>query len=235
MSFLGAGISDYGDLLFAPGREAECASVLRQFLAERRRDWDVLDLQEVRSGSAMTQIFTTEPCSVCPVLDLSTFPTSMDRKLKTDARRAREKLSKTGTLQFICADEQTYPQLLHDFFKLYSTRWGKMDAPLERFHCEAAPELLQTGHLRLWLLKVDERPAAAIYAFTSGATLYCYLSGFEPELAKLSPGVVLLQHVIEEAVSEGLREVDFLRHPEAYKYLWGARDRINYAIRSGRI
>jgi CelD/BcsL family acetyltransferase involved in cellulose biosynthesis len=47
---------------------------------------------------------------------------------------------------------------------------------------------------------------------------------------KLSPGAVLLGWVIEEAVAEGMAEVDFLRQREAYKYLWGARDRINYKV-----
>ena len=34
----------------------------------------------------------------------------------------------------------------------------------------------------------------------------------------------------EQAIAEGMTEIDFLRHPESYKYLWGARDRINYKI-----
>ena len=49
-------------------------------------------------------------------------------------------------------------------------------------------------------------------------------------MAKLSPGAVLLEHVIERARAEGMADVDFLRHPEAYKYLWGAKDRQNYKI-----
>src|SRR4051794_13177480 len=33
VSFMGAGISDYGDLLFAPGRESDCVGGVKRFLS----------------------------------------------------------------------------------------------------------------------------------------------------------------------------------------------------------
>lgn len=58
--------------------------------------------------------------------------------------------------------------------------------------------------------------------------MYGYLGGFRPEMARCSPGTVLIDHVLEAAIGEKLREFDFLRGKEAYKYLWGSRDRINH-------
>jgi hypothetical protein len=37
--------------------------------------------------------------------------------------------------------------------------------------------------------------------------------------------------MIEEAVKEGRRELHFLRGAEAYKYAWGATDRMNMTRR----
>ena len=37
--------------------------------------------------------------------------------------------------------------------------------------------------------------------------------------------------MIEQAISEGRRELHFLRGKEAYKYAWGQNDRMNSAIR----
>ena len=54
-----------------------------------------------------------------------------------------------------------------------------------------------------------------------------------PWFNKLSPGAILLAHAIERARQEGATHVDFLRGAEPYKYLWGAEDRINYAVRPG--
>jgi CelD/BcsL family acetyltransferase involved in cellulose biosynthesis len=63
---------------------------------------------------------------------------------------------------------------------------------------------------------------------------YAYLSGFDPAWAKLSPGAVLLKHSIAESIAEGLRAFDFLRKPEAFKYLWGAEDVVNSRLVIGQ-
>jgi CelD/BcsL family acetyltransferase involved in cellulose biosynthesis len=230
VSFLGAGISDYGDLLFAPGLERECVDAVWSFLESRRDRWDVLDLQELRGGSGLLEGRRAEECSVCPVLDLDGYPGAMDPKHRTDVRRALNKLRSRSEVQFAMANEGDFSGHLEEFFRLHEVRWGAMEDSLRRFHREVAAEFLASGALRLCVLFVDKAPAAAIYAFASGQALYCYLSGYDPAMAKLSPGAVLLGWLIEQAIAEGIREVDFLRKTEAYKYHWGARDRVNYQL-----
>lgn len=236
VSFLGAGISDYGDLLFAPERERECVKEALSFLRDVRCEWEAVDLQELRGKSELLALqpgeFRAEECSVCPVLELASYPDSMDSKHRTDVRRARNKLAKDPALTFSWADRATVQTDMNDFLRLYAARWGEPEEPLRNFHREAAEKFVESGDLRLAVLRTGGQAAAAIYAFVSGKTLYCYLSGFEPGMAKMSPGAVLLNWVIDSATAEGLAAVDFLRQTEAYKYLWGARDRINYALRA---
>jgi len=225
ISFLGAGISDYGDLLFAPGREGDCVSAVQQFLVDEQANWDVLDLQELRSGSGLLSLQSAkEECSVCPVLDLQTYPDSMDSKHKVDVRRAGNKLRKQGDLDFVAAAS------LDEFFHLYQLRWGTMDSDLRLFYTDSASALAGSGLLRLCSIRIAGKAAAAIFAFTAHKTLYCYLSAFDSAMSKQSPGAVLLGWLIDQAISEGMKEVDFLRDNEAYKYLWGARDRISYKL-----
>jgi CelD/BcsL family acetyltransferase involved in cellulose biosynthesis len=219
VSFLGAGVSDYGDLLFVPGRERECAAAAWDFLTTHYDHWD---LQEVRSGSALLEGQRAEECSVCPVLAFNTYPETMDRKQRTDLRRAQNKVAHCS--------ECAFTSNIDDFFRLHEARWGALEPCIRRFHTEAAARFHASKNLRLALLRIEGTPAAAIYAFAAGQTLYCYLSGFDPACAKLSPGAVLLAWLIEQAMREGLTEIDFLRQPEAYKYLWGARDRVNYKL-----
>ena len=45
-----------------------------------------------------------------------------------------------------------------------------------------------------------------------------YNSGFAPERAALSPGVVLLAHLIRDAIERRCQKFDFLRGEERYKY-----------------
>ena len=54
--------------------------------------------------------------------------------------------------------------------------------------------------------------------------LYFRISGFDPGLERLSPGMLLVGHAIGEAIAEGFAVADFLRGQERYKYLWGAQD-----------
>jgi CelD/BcsL family acetyltransferase involved in cellulose biosynthesis len=49
-----------------------------------------------------------------------------------------------------------------------------------------------------------------------------YNSGFRPDRAALAPGVVLLAHVIRDAIQRRCRRFDFLRGEERYKYDLGA-------------
>jgi CelD/BcsL family acetyltransferase involved in cellulose biosynthesis len=230
ISFLGAGISDYGDILFAPGKERECIAAVWDLLEIRRDRWDRIDLKELRRESGLLEGQSPEVCSVCPVLDLARYPATMDRKHRTDVRRAQNKLQKHAQLQFELANEQDLTTKLEEFFRLYELRWGEMETSLRKFHTEVASEFLATGSLRLCLLRIDGAAAAAIYAFTEGKTLYFYLSGYDPSLAKSSPGAVLVGWMIERAIEEGMLEADFLRKPEAYKYLWGAQDRVTYKL-----
>jgi CelD/BcsL family acetyltransferase involved in cellulose biosynthesis len=231
VSFLGAGISDYGDLLFAPGRESECASAVWRFLNAERPRWDVLDLQELRPESKLLAAGEAEACSICPVLELSDYPGTLDPKHRTDLHRARNKLFKNPDVQFTAATNASFAQHFDEFVRLHNARWSGLDGSLQCFHRQAAARFQATGNLRLSLLWLDGEAVAATYCFIAGRTLYCYLSGIDPAKSKLSPGTVLLGWVIDEAVAEGMREIDFLRKTEPYKYLWGARDRINYQLR----
>ena len=49
-------------------------------------------------------------------------------------------------------------------------------------------------------------------------------------LARLGCGTALVRRAMEAAIDEGLQKFDFLRQPEAFKYLWGARDRCNLRL-----
>ena len=48
-----------------------------------------------------------------------------------------------------------------------------------------------------------------------------YNSGFDPARAALAPGIVLLAHVIRDAIERGVPTFDFLRGEEPYKYGFG--------------
>ncbi|HXG59226.1 MAG TPA: GNAT family N-acetyltransferase, partial [Thermoanaerobaculia bacterium] len=95
------------------------------------------------------------------------------------------------------------------------------------FHRDAARRMLGAGALRMYGMRIGGRIVAVFYGFAHRETVYYYLSGYDPSLERLGPGTLVVAHAIEQAVREGAAWFDFLRGAEAYKYGWGATDRIN--------
>ena len=224
VSFLGAGVSDYGDILIETGRERECVAAMRGFLAQRRDEWDRLDLREVRAGSVLLEEWASEPCSVCPVVDLRAYPEALEKKHRSNVKHAHNRLAKHESAKFGHSDD------LAEFFRLHEARWGTLEDAVKRFHADIVREFRAAGTLRLCRMEVDGAPAASIYGFRGGSTIYVYLTGYDRAMAAVSPGMLIIEWLLERAIEEGCTEVDFLRQKEAYKYLWGAKDRVSYVI-----
>jgi CelD/BcsL family acetyltransferase involved in cellulose biosynthesis len=62
---------------------------------------------------------------------------------------------------------------------------------------------------------------AAFLCLEYGGSVGLYNSGFDPARAVLAPGIVLLAHVIRDAIDRGFPIFDFLRGEEPYKYGFG--------------
>jgi CelD/BcsL family acetyltransferase involved in cellulose biosynthesis len=128
-----------------------------------------------------------------------------------------------------------FPELFENFLELRRARWaaggqsGALPAAaLHEFHHDVARGFLSAGALRLYGLRLDGRLIADLYAFSHGKRTFYYSGGFDPAYAQLSPGTLMLGWAIEQAIREGNEEFDFLRGRQAYKYLWGAKGRLNY-------
>ena len=245
VSFIGAGISDYLDFLIDPAAEDWAVDTVLCHLLQHRERWDICDLQELRSnwpllGAAMPDAMRSAqlPAGVCPVLNL---PGSMDElraalpsKFRRDLHRAGNHLRSTGDFRFETADEDNLDEHLDALFRLHAARWqarneqGMLETGnKQRFHAEVAHAMARTGHLRMHSLRLHGEIVAVVYAFEGHGRTYAYLGGFDPSLSKLSPGCLIMEHSIAQAIEEGSAEFDFLRKQEEYKYWWGAVDRPN--------
>lgn len=244
LAFMGAGASDYGDVLALPGRERAVLRAIYSVLASRRTSWDRCELDELRAGlSPLTRValprgwsLHASTQSTCPSLSL---PSRVEELAQHVPRRHlrrfdqyRRRAASEGTLTLERATPETCERLLDTLFGLHDARWhsrgkpgGFADPRVRALHREAAPAFARRDALALYALHLDERPIACLYGFEQGRTLYFYLGGFDPAAASLSPGVLVLGLVLEESIRRGLERFDFLRGSESYKYWWGAEDR----------
>jgi CelD/BcsL family acetyltransferase involved in cellulose biosynthesis len=89
----------------------------------------------------------------------------------------------------------------------------------------AVTSLAREGIPTLHYLKEGGRTIAVGLGFEYLNRYLCYLSGFDPEFSRYSPGSLLDLKLLEICHRNGLKEIDFLRGAEAYKYRFGAVDR----------
>ena len=231
----GADVSDYLDLLARAGHEEDAWAALLQSRSAERERWL---LHAVPAASPTVGVLPTlaGSCSLsatvereerCPVLSL---PSSWDAYLASLSGKHRHELTRK-----IRRFERDVPDgrvvsvhtaadvgaRLGDFLALHrASRAGKakfMDARMETFFRAAIPALAARDGVRLWLLEAGDEPIASFICLEWDDTVGLYNSGFSPGRAALSPGLVLLSHVIRDAIARGRARFDFLRGEERYK------------------
>jgi CelD/BcsL family acetyltransferase involved in cellulose biosynthesis len=243
---LGLGVSDYLDVLADSG-SAAVATALRH-IQEQSDSWDLLRFAELRHTSYLLRAElpegwqrATSNGEPCPVLQLPEAEDGLmeaaSTRMLARLRNARRRLEREGQVSVQTVTPETLPAMLEAFFDLHGKRWRSVgaqgvlsDASVRKFHRLAAPGLLHCGVLRLYVLRLNDHPIAALYAFFDKAVAYFYLQGFDPAFGTYSPGGLILETVLREAWREGMRNADMLRGREAYKYKWGARDYPTFSL-----
>lgn len=247
LEFIGASSagSDYLDFIIRRGEERQTLIALAEYLADNKL---MLELPRVRNtvsnacgfaqetmrqGWTVAQLVT----DVCPFIDLSahtweSYLASLGSAHRYNFRRRLRKLEKEWCVSFEQVEcEQMRAVALHMLIELHRKRWRERGDPgafntrgLVEFHEELSRLALERGWLRLFVLRLNGTPAAALYGFNYHGTFYFYQSGFDPEFNRYSVGLVTMGLAIRHALEERARIYDFLRGDEPYKSLW-AHDR----------
>ncbi|HEY7584556.1 MAG TPA: GNAT family N-acetyltransferase [Acidimicrobiia bacterium] len=76
-----------------------------------------------------------------------------------------------------------------------------------------------------YLVMPTGKAAACVFGWSDSDGYYLYNSCFDPALQAASPGLILLQSMIENSIKRGLRIFDFLKGDEDYKARLGAKPR----------
>ena len=232
----GADVSDYLDLVAVAGREEEAWTALLESRAAERGEWrlhavpasspTVTALPPLARACGLSAEVAVE--ERCPVLALpgtwDEYLAGLDGKHRHELARKMRRLEREAPeARVSCAHRPAdVTARLGDFLDLHRrSRTGKarfMDARMEGFFRTAVTALAGHGAARLWFLDTASGPIASFIVLEWGDTVGLYNSGFHPDRAALSPGVVLLGHLIRDAIERGRRRFDFLRGEERYKY-----------------
>ena len=235
----GVDISDYLDVIAAAGREEEIWQALLQHRAAQPVEWA---LHGIRAASPTATLLpalapglglsaAVEREDRCPVLALpKTWDEYLARLSGKDRHELRRKIRRLerelpGATARSHADGTGWDEAMTRFLTLHRlSKVGKarfMDEQMERFFRAATAGLAAAGWARLWFLEHEGAAVAAFLCLEYAGSVGLYNSGFDPARAQLAPGIVLLAHVIRDAIERGFPVFDFLRGEEPYKYAFG--------------
>jgi CelD/BcsL family acetyltransferase involved in cellulose biosynthesis len=254
LTFIGdASICDFMDVAVDPEHAEQAYDALWSQLASQ--DWHEIELwglmessptrDRVKAFAAQNGYALEEtPEAVSPRLDLPAtwdeYLASLGKKDRHELRRKIRRLYDSGNnvdFQVLSSQEEVVGAM-DDFLKLHTqSRQDKTDfmtPEMESFFRRMASALAAEGLIRLFMLKINGKPAATVLCFDAGSHLYMYNSGYDPEFSSLSVGLVSKALVLQWAIENGMSGLDFLRGDEPYKYDLGAKDQQIYTLRLTR-
>jgi len=245
LEFLGTGEagSDYLDLIVRPGCAADAIDALAGALASEGLP---LRLDHVPEGSFSAQVTECLAAAgwrvlraeggVCPVIPLAghtwdSYLATLGSAHRANVRRRLRALDRTFRVRFACVNADAERRdALATLADCHDRRFGRRGGStafhtpaLRAFHDAATERALGRGWLRMYVLHLDDAPAAVMYGLSHSGRFYFYQHGFDDRYERHSIGLVLMALTIRAAIDEGAHTFDMLWGAEAYKWLW-ARD-----------
>jgi CelD/BcsL family acetyltransferase involved in cellulose biosynthesis len=238
----GIEISDYLDLIVPEDNLDIFTQGLFAFLdGKLQANWQRLDLFNVPEGSksidslkdaAENHGWEFEQEKFRPAVavklpgDFDEYLAGIDKKQRHEIRR---KLRRAAEFYIpvtwnILDDETQLEAGINDFLSLMA-----LEPEKDRFLTSEMREQMKiliraawdAGWLQLSFLEVGEVKAAAYLNFDYNGTIWVYNSGMDPRFNDLSPGWVLLGHLLWWANEQGRSVFDFMRGDERYKFKFG--------------
>jgi CelD/BcsL family acetyltransferase involved in cellulose biosynthesis len=239
----GLDLTDYLGPICSPEDRDDVADTLIDWLTTTDVAWDEFDAHNmpVPFGFAEALVeradgrglpFSVEQEETSAVLPL---PTDWDAYLEGLASKERRELKRKirrlyrehPDARFRTATAETLEADLETFVDMHRGAEGHkghfMKPEIATFFARVARSFMEAGWLRLDLLEIGGRAVASTFSFEAGDRFYLYNSAYEPDAARLSPGLVLVAHLVERSIEKELSFFDFLRGPERYKYQLGGQ------------
>jgi len=235
--------SDHLSFLYRPGYERAVVREFLNYLEVHQKAWDNVQLSDFSDDSIIIGMLQAEAMArgfallqnratqVCPYLSLPECVASLydglSKKLSYNVRRSIRQLHKLGfKMQEVTADDD-YPRAFQEMVRLHNLRWQAVSLPgnfsnirILDFHRLLLSLKTANWQPRFFLLTNEGKNIAALYAFLYRDKLIYYQSGYDPSYDRYSPGMALMALIIEHAIGQHLREFDFLRGDESYKWKW---------------
>lgn len=179
----------------------------------------------VRAGSSVLQRTLERSPFVVIEGSWESFRRRLSRHRRAELGRLRRRLEEVGELRLQVADGRERLQvLLEEVFSVEASGWkGARGTAIacrpetRRFYTDVAAWAAERGWLRLAVLRLDGRPLAVQYLLEVDGVQYALKGGYDPGAERFSPGILLLEALLERAFATGIRRFALLGGDEPYK------------------
>lgn len=247
-------VTDYLDLIVDSQQQTLVYEHFADFLRDNRDQFDMIALANIPDASPTRTIFADmlrergftvdfELNDVAPIIEL---PSSYDVYLKEqlDSKQRKEVKRKMRRAEggeyavdwYIVNKDHNLSEQTDLFLQLMESADREKAEFLQNpqhvdFFRQIVPLAAEAGWLQLVFVTVDGEACAAYVNFDYNNRIYVYNSGLAPDkYGALSPGIVLLQYTIQDAIEKQRSVFDFLRGNETYKYHMGGKDTHVYQL-----
>jgi CelD/BcsL family acetyltransferase involved in cellulose biosynthesis len=196
------------------------------FLEEgRTAQWE----QAARAGGYRVISRTLERSPYIEITtDWETYERRLSGSFRGELRRRLRRLEEKGAVAFEIADgSKQLAELLEEGFAVEGSGWKDArgtaiaSSPVtRRFYTDIATRAAATDSLRLAFLRLDSAAVAFQLNLEHRGVWYYLKGGFDPALARYSPGQLLMRYVLHHAFDAGLSRYEFLGGDERYKLSW---------------
>lgn len=241
--------TDYADLLLEPDHAEGSIRVLAESLGRSMADpchgWDLLELENIPASGTylalLAEQLTTLDCRTHSTEALNCWrlalPESWDhfemaqsKSHRKQIRRLLRRVLETERVKLhIARTPEEIGLAFPTLIDLHMRRRKSLDQPgcfaseaFAQFLPEAAIALSADGHCELLTLELDGAAIAAEIHFVDGNISFAYQAGIDPDRLEEEPGSLMQIAMIQHAMNEGRRAIDFLRGDEPYKPHWRA-------------
>lgn len=239
LSWMGAPVSQYGDVVIDP--DVDAPALLRAALAlvRARSGADVLRLRKVREDSAIAPFLAEIDARIlsedtAPYLTLSgVSDADYEKRLSSGARRKRRqkrrKLEEQSAVGFVRATAGAEAQALIETTFRLKRAWLKSrgllsaafsDPRMQQLFIALASDTSRPAGFHIQAVTCGGQPVAIETGFICKGRCAPHISAYEPAFERYSVGQLLWEDSIRHARADGVAIFDFMAPGDSYKLEW---------------
>lgn len=229
------------DLLAEEGEEGAAVPAIFEHLDALR--WDVLELRDVPAGGRAERLVAharergfpvgawesmRTPYIVLPD-ERAELHARLSSKFRANLRRRRRRLGEGGRISF-SRSTRADPEWLERFYRLEAAGWkGRRgtaiaaDPRTRAFYDRLAAWAAEEGILSLASLDREGEPVAMHFGLAGEGVVYLPKPAYDERFASCSPGQLLMEEVLGDAIDRGMGVFDFLGPQMDWKMDWTDR------------